>query len=146
VALIRRIEGVPFELDLDAPAIQQVLVNLLDNAIKHSPAGATVEVALFYPDPAPASSAGKASGGIPPVRLTVRDDGPGIPLEEQRLIFQRFYRRGTELRRETQGIGLGLAIVQYIVDAHGGSVRVESQPGNGSRFIVELPAAGRGRS
>jgi signal transduction histidine kinase len=143
INLEHRVEGVPFELELDAAAIQQVLVNLIDNAIKHSPAGAAVEIALAYPDPASASIPAGPSNGTPPVRLTVRDHGPGIPEAEQRLIFQRFYRRGTELRRETQGIGLGLAIVQYIVQAHGGSVRVESQPGNGSQFIVELPAAGR---
>ncbi|MCL4178794.1 MAG: HAMP domain-containing histidine kinase [Verrucomicrobia bacterium] len=146
VTLEHRVEGAPFELVLDAAAIQQVLVNLVDNAIKHSPAGAAVEVALAYPDPAPASIPAGQSNGTPPVRLTVRDQGPGIPEAEQRLIFQRFYRRGTELRRETQGIGLGLAIVQYIAEAHGGSVRVESQPGNGSRFIVELPVAGRDQS
>jgi len=146
VTLEHRVEGVPFELVLDAAAIQQVLVNLIDNAIKHSPAGATVEVALAYPEAAPASIPAGQANGTPPVRLTVRDHGPGIPEAEQRLIFQRFYRRGTELRRETQGIGLGLAIVQYIAEAHGGSVRVESQPGNGSQFIVELPTAGGNKS
>ena len=131
VTLERRIEGAPFEVDVDAAAMRQVLVNLVDNAIKHSPPAAVVELKLCYPAVGHNSVA---------VRLEVRDDGPGIPEDEQRLIFQRFYRRGSELRRETQGIGLGLAIVQYIVEAHGGSVGVESQTGKGSRFIVELPA------
>jgi signal transduction histidine kinase len=147
----------------DVAALRQVLVNLVDNAVKHSPTGATVEVTIHYPNspsgrdgfhPVPdfgaaAPAAHPAtpdplSEAPPPrersVRLSVRDQGPGIPREEQALIFQRFYRRGSELRRETPGIGLGLAIVQYIVQAHGGSVHVESQVGHGSRFVLELPA------
>jgi signal transduction histidine kinase len=126
VTLERRIEGAPFEVDVDAAAMRQVLVNLVDNAIKHSPPAAVVEIELCYP--AVGQHSGGESGGngaVPSIRLEVRDDGPGIPEDEQRLIFQRFYRRGSELRRETQGIGLGLAIVQYIVEAHGGSVGVE---------------------
>jgi signal transduction histidine kinase len=146
VTLERRFEGEPREVAVDASAMRQVLVNLIDNAIKHSPAGAGVEVALQYPPRA--ATAALPDGGSPalngalPVRLSVRDEGPGIPANEQRLIFQRFYRRGSELRRETQGIGLGLAIVQYITEAHGGKVRVESEVGKGSRFIVELPSHG----
>lgn len=151
-----RIEGSPFELELDAAAMQQVLVNLIDNAIKHSPPGASVQVAVNYPQdggrcmgngtPSPQPSPPEGARGQPPgstdgwVRLSVRDEGLGIPIEDQHRIFERFYRRGTELRRETQGIGLGLAIVQYLVGAHGGHVRVESQLGQGSRFIVDLPA------
>jgi signal transduction histidine kinase len=126
VSLDCQVTGAPFEINVDAAAIQQVLVNLIDNAIKHSPPGATVQVAVNYPQ----------DGSV---RLSVRDEGPGIPIEEQRRIFERFYRRGTELRRETPGIGLGLAIVRYIVEAHGGNVRVESHVGDGSRFVVELP-------
>ncbi len=141
VTIRQQIEGTPFDLDLDAAAIQQVVVNLLDNAIKHSPAGAAVEVGLAYPSPGlhPATHTHQLNNGATPFRLSVRDQGPGIPDDEQRRIFQRFYRRGTELRRETQGIGLGLAIVQYIAEAHGGTARVESCCGQGSRFIVELP-------
>ena len=73
------------------------------------------------------------------VRLWVEDCGEGIPPEEHGKIFEPFYRRGTELRRETQGIGIGLTIVKHIVEAHGGRVLVRSAVGQGSRFTLELP-------
>ena len=69
----------------------------------------------------------------------MQDNGPGIPREEHEKIFQRFYRRGPELRRETQGVGIGLSIVKHIAEAHGGRVVVESEVGKGSRFAIELP-------
>ena len=73
------------------------------------------------------------------LNLSVSDHGPGIPPAEHEKIFERFYRRGSELRRETQGVGIGLSIVKHIVEAHGGRVLVESAVGQGSRFIIELP-------
>ena len=79
-------------------------------------------------------------GGAAGLSLWVEDGGPGIPPEEHGKIFERFYRRGSELRRETQGIGIGLTIVKHIVEAHGGRVAVRSAPGQGSRFSMELPA------
>jgi len=112
---------------VDGRAIQQALVNLMDNAIKHSAKGQTVMVQI-------------GSGSQASFSLSVCDHGPGIPQAEQERIFERFYRLGSELRRETQGIGIGLSIVKHIVAAHGGRVTVESTPGQGSRFTIILPA------
>jgi signal transduction histidine kinase len=113
------------ELEIDGRAMQQALVNLMDNAIKHSPKGAGVKIGF------------ECDGHF--ARLWVEDCGPGIPPEEQERIFERFYRLGSELRRETQGVGIGLSIVRHIVEAHGGKVTVRSSVGQGSRFTIELP-------
>jgi signal transduction histidine kinase len=110
---------------VDREALQQALMNLVDNAIKHSPAGAEVVVGL---EAEPST-----------VRLSVDDHGSGIPAAEQARIFEPFYRRGSELRRETAGIGIGLSIAKHIVEAHGGRIVVGSDPGSGSRFTIELP-------
>ena len=125
-------EGEGFEVAADAAALQQALLNLVDNALKHAPAGSAVEVWLE-----------RGTDPKHPVRLSVRDSGPGIPAEDHERIFERFYRRGSELRRETQGVGLGLAIVRHVVEGHGGRVWVESEPGLGAVFCVELPVEGR---
>ncbi|MBU6403046.1 MAG: HAMP domain-containing histidine kinase, partial [Verrucomicrobia bacterium] len=73
------------------------------------------------------------------IALFVQDHGEGIPASEHEKIFERFYRRGSELRRTTPGVGIGLSLVKHIVEAHGGRVRVESAVGQGSRFTIELP-------
>jgi signal transduction histidine kinase len=80
------------------------------------------------------------------LRLSVEDHGEGIPPEDHDRGFERFYRRGSELRRETQGIGLGLAIVKYVAEAHGGKMTVRSAVGEGSRFTLELPISNQGES
>jgi signal transduction histidine kinase len=147
----------PVEMEADGRALQQVLVNLIDNAIKHSTAGSSVTVGLDCTseaggegsEPTQASwrerlrrfvARQKGSpAGQSRVRLWVEDEGEGIPPEEQERIFERFYRPGSELRRESQGVGLGLAIVKYVTEAHGGRVHVRSAVGQGSRFTVELP-------
>jgi signal transduction histidine kinase len=140
------------ELNLDGRAIQQALVNLIDNAIKHSPKGETVSVELKaggetsnIQPPTPnielSDSERAASRNPQPstLNLSVSDHGPGIPASEHEKIFERFYRLGSELRRETQGVGIGLSIVKHVVEAHGGRVRVECEVGKGSRFTIELP-------
>jgi signal transduction histidine kinase len=114
----------------DGRAIQQALVNLVDNALKYSPAGSAVEVSLAQSRP----------GWL---RLSVQDQGCGIAPEEHAKIFERFYRVGSELRRETQGVGIGLSIVKHIVEAHGGRVEVRSAMGQGSCFAMELPMEGK---
>jgi signal transduction histidine kinase len=75
------------------------------------------------------------------LHLWVEDHGEGIPAAEHEKIFERFYRRGSELRRQTQGVGIGLSIVKHIVEAHDGKVLVRSAPGQGSRFTIELPVS-----
>lgn len=108
----------------DGLAVQQALINLIDNAVKHSPRGGVVMIGLER-------EAGR-------FKLWVEDQGSGIPAEEHERIFERFYRRGSELRRETQGIGIGLSIVKHTVEAHGGRVVLRSAPGEGSRFTMDL--------
>ncbi len=115
------------EPSIDGRAVQQALINMLDNAIKHSPKGATVTVGL--------EPGGPGRSGI---ALWVEDNGEGIPPEEHEKIFERFYRCGSELRRQTQGVGIGLSIVKHVAEAHGGRVLVRSAVGKGSRFTIEL--------
>jgi two-component system phosphate regulon sensor histidine kinase PhoR len=111
----------------DDDRMRQVLSNLLDNAIKYGRAGGVASVeGRLLPD-------GR-------IEIVVIDDGPGIPKDSQERIFERFYRVDKARSREQGGTGLGLAIVKHVIQAHGGDVRVESGPGAGARFIVNLPA------
>ncbi len=111
----------------DEDKLRQVLVNLLDNAIKYSPDGGDVVVEL--------------AGGQGRVLLTVRDRGLGIPRGEQERIFEKFYRLDPALTRGVGGSGLGLFISRELVARMGGSLTVRSQPGEGALFVVDLPAA-----
>jgi signal transduction histidine kinase len=123
------------EMSIDGQAIQQALINLIDNALKHSTKGQEVKVGL-----AVGSNTGKTNEDErSTIDIYVEDQGAGIPEAEHEKIFERFYRLGSELRRETQGIGIGLSIVKHIVEGHDGRVIVRSSPGTGSRFTIELP-------
>ena len=106
--------------------ISQVVDNLLINAIKYSGAGARVSVS------------GHDKGEV--VVVCVEDNGPGIPIEEQKLIFDKFY-RGKASARQVPGTGLGLAISKSVVEKHGGKIWIESKPGVGSKFLFALPVA-----
>jgi signal transduction histidine kinase len=111
---------------LDRDRILQVIHNLLDNAIRHTPAGGAVTVGL------------RVTGQD--ITLTVRDTGPGIPQEDSERIFERFHRLDPARARSSGGAGLGLAVVKSLVEAHGGNVSVASGPTGGSTFTVVLPA------
>jgi signal transduction histidine kinase len=114
----------------DSGAMVTALVNLLDNAWKYS--GEEKQIAL---------TAGAANGGV---TFAVQDNGIGLPAGESSRIFKRFYQVDPHLSRVGSGCGLGLSIVQFIVTAHRGGVKVESRPGAGSTFTITLPAAGTG--
>ncbi len=111
----------------DPDGLRQVLVNLVENAVKYSPAGGRIELAL---EP--------ADGRL---RFSVRDRGLGIPATEHDRIFEKFYRLDPDLSRGVGGTGLGLYICRELVRRMGGRLRVESQPGRGSTFLFELPLA-----
>lgn len=119
--------GLP-ELRADRHRLDQVLANLLANALRHTPEGGTVHVG--------ASSAGS------PVHITVSDDGEGIPAEHLPRLFERFYRVDSARDRAHGGAGIGLAIAKALVEAHGGTIRAASAgPGAGSTFTIELPSS-----
>src|SRR5262249_6032387 len=109
---------------LDGQALQQALINLIDNALKHSAPRQTVTLGLRVVSagtmsPTPNAGSPRFSNPAGPLlQLFVEDRGPGIPAEEHQRIFDRFYRLGSELRRETQGVGIGLSIVKHIAEAH----------------------------
>jgi signal transduction histidine kinase len=112
-------------LHLDADALAQVLMNLLDNAVKYSNGRKEIDVVV--------------TTGEHDVRIAIRDHGIGIAPAEQKKIFEKFYRVGSTLVHDVKGSGLGLSIVRHVVEAHGGRIEVESAPGAGSTFTIVLP-------
>jgi two-component system phosphate regulon sensor histidine kinase PhoR len=113
---------------MDENAMTLVLLNLIDNAVKYAAEGKEVDVRLS-----------RTPGGV---MLSVRDRGPGIPIEDQARIFERFYKVDrARVRGESGGTGLGLAIARHIVEQHGGRIRVESTQGAGSTFSFSIPIA-----
>ena len=111
----------------DARWLERLVLNLLDNAIKFTPAGGKVDL-----------EAREENGQA---RLTIRDTGVGIPAEALPHVFERFFRADPSRSRQVDGAGLGLSLVQWIVREHSGEVKVESQPGSGTRVTVRLPLA-----
>jgi signal transduction histidine kinase len=116
-------EDVP-AVAVDGPRMQRVLANLVQNALRHTPPGGRVVVTVRWREGH--------------VQVEVSDTGEGIAPEDQERIFERFYRGEKSRSRGSGGAGLGLAIARGIVEAHRGRIRMESTPGKGSRFVVEL--------
>lgn len=113
----------------DRSLMTRALVNIMNNAVKYSPPGSRITCAI-----------GPADGLPRRVQCTIRDQGYGIPLEQQSKLFQRFRRFHETEQPETGGAGLGMAFVKTVVTRHGGDVRVDSAPGKGTAFTVLLPA------
>jgi signal transduction histidine kinase len=119
------VDAAPAPIVGDPARLGQMATILIDNAVRHAPAGSTVRVAVAADRPAPGA------------RLTVDDDGPGIRPDDLPRLFDRFYRASGA---PAGGTGLGLAIARWIVDRHGGSIEAANLPSGGARFLVRLPA------
>jgi signal transduction histidine kinase len=125
VAVEVAVEPAELEVYGDPERVHQVVANLLDNAIAHSPPGGRVRLE------------GSRNGTV--TRIEVRDEGPGIPSDEAARVFERFYRSDSARSPRAGGSGLGLAIARWIVDLHGGDIRVDTTYANGCNMVVELP-------
>jgi two-component system phosphate regulon sensor histidine kinase PhoR len=121
--------GLP-ELSLDSNALTLAVLNLIDNAVKYAVAGKRIEV-----------GARPEQGRV---EIWVRDFGPGIAVEEQERIFERFYRARDVRLKPIRGSGIGLALVKRIAEAHGGDVTAASEPGHGATFRLWIPTTSRG--
>jgi signal transduction histidine kinase len=115
---------------MDENAMALVLLNLVENAVKYGADGGEIAVRL-----------GQRNGHV---FLQVQDHGPGIPADEQKRVFDRFYRIKADRAQPARGVGIGLSLVRQIAEAHGGRVSLDSQPGEGSTFTVALPVAPAG--
>jgi two-component system OmpR family sensor kinase len=117
----------PVDIQGEPDKLKQVMLNLVDNALRYTPEGGAVSISTSRDTPATA-------------QIAVSDTGPGIAPQDQAHIFDRFYRADPSRARSNGNTGLGLAIARAIVLAHGGTIGVQSQPGIGARFIITLPA------
>lgn len=127
VELVVQADGAPSEMNFsaDPDRMEQVLYNLVANALRYTPAGGKITL-----------SAARIEHGV---RLTVQDTGAGIPAEDLPFIFDRFWKGDrARARQPGAGSGLGLAIARQLVQAHGGEIRVESQPGQGTTFVIDM--------
>jgi signal transduction histidine kinase len=125
VSIHYQLDHPPREIIMDPDRIKQVLDNLVSNAIRYTPEGGAITIS--------------AVGREQSVEISVSNTGPGIPPEELPYVFERFYRGDKSRQREEGGSGLGLAIAKSLVQAHGGDMRVSSQPGQGTVFTFWLP-------
>ena len=125
VSLAIEIEPRPFSLEADAERLHQVVANLVENAVRHSPPDGRVLVRAI------------ATGDG--ARLEVIDEGPGIPEADATRVFERFYRADSARSSRDGGAGLGLAIARWIVELHGGEIRVERHEPHGCRMVVRIP-------
>ena len=116
------------QVEGDGLFLRQALVNILHNAVKYSPVGEAITMRV-------------RNGDANQVTVEIQDNGPGIPLEDQGKIFDRFYRVDKARWRESGGAGLGLSIAKWAVEAHGGHIGLDSAPNGGCTFRVSLPAA-----
>ncbi len=132
------LDGRPMQLDvspclpviqMDASQMERLLANLIDNAVKYSPAGTAIGVSARIT-------------GFAELELAVEDEGPGVPLADRERIFEPFFRMRMAEQSEVSGHGLGLAICKSIALTHGGRIQVSERPGGGARFSVFLPATG----
>jgi len=155
--------GTAFLVDGDEPRLRQVLANLVNNAITHTPAGTPVRVKIGRGtlEAQPATRAGSAGGAaeqdgwggsasaadasrapareVPAIVIDVEDDGPGMSAEQAQRVFERFYRADAARARTDGGSGLGLAIARWIVDMHGGEIKAAHHEPRGCRMVVTLP-------
>jgi two-component system, OmpR family, sensor kinase len=115
----------------DEVRLRQVIGNLMSNALTHTPDGTPVTVRILAGPRQP----------VPSVVLEVTDEGPGLPPDQAERVFERFYRADQARTRTAGGTGLGLAIVAALVAAHGGTVTLQTAPGEGATFRVTLPLA-----
>jgi signal transduction histidine kinase len=129
VEMTVQVEPTSLAADGDPERMHQVVANLLENAVRHSPEGGTVRV--------------RAQRGERGVRIEVVDEGPGIPDDEAARIFERFYRSDSARAAKDGGAGLGLAIAQWIVELHGGEIHPERREPHGCRMVVTLPVGAR---
>lgn len=118
----------PLRARADRDALSQIVLNLLDNAVKYGPAGQTIAVT--------------ARGTDDEVIITVDDAGPGVPTREREAVFQPYRRLERDVSAATTGSGIGLAVVRELAERHGGIVRVETAPGGGARFVITLRRPG----
>ena len=112
-------------VNANGDAITRIVVNLLDNAIKYGPDGQTLKVGVSRADGA--------------ARLSVEDEGPGVPVADRDRIWKAYRRLDRDVRTQVQGSGIGLSVVSELVSLHGGRAWVEEADGGGARFVMELP-------